>query len=489
MRKNILIPGLILILFVISCAPYKMKAIRAHRDNRDDLAIKYSKKHLQSHQRDEGAIELLNKSAQAYYEDLQKKISHFENLNNWERVVQLADQGQKMLAGLTDYYGVSFPTSVEMEYLKVKSYQSKLKQADDLYTEAVEFYQKQEYLSAFQKFEEVQSYVNHFKETDKYMKEAKRKLAEEHYAFGMESVNAGNLEQALDQFKTAAQYDINFLDVQQQIGHIQGQLSQAHYENARNYFDADNFKQAYNELNKAVSYQPEFYDAKELLNNVKEKLTVRLAVFPFSTAKLDNKFGDIVSQKILSDALPRKNEFIMFLEREHLQKIFEEQALSQTGVIDENTAVKVGQMSGVNTIVLGSVSLISHQQTGPTKRTVTAHYEKKYRDPKGVERTRQEPFNYTAYEVERKVSVALNYRLVSVETGTILYTESFSKQASDKAEWITCSKKYVDKLSSSERSKLKASQSPKSKDFLIEKTIADLSNEAASKIISQVSPL
>ena len=489
MKKNILIPGLIIILFCLACAPYKMKAIRAHRDSRHDLAIKYSKKHLQSHQNDDAVVYLLNKAARAYFQELKQKISHFENLNNWDKVVQLAEQGQNLLSGVTDIYGVDFPTKDDLEYLKIKSDQSKFNQANELYSEAKSFYESQDYLEALQKFEEVRSYVTHFKETDKYIKDTNRKLAEQQYAEGMESLNAEKLEQALEHFKNAAQYDGNFLDVQQQIGQIQQQLSEAHYLKGRNHFETGKLKQAYDELRKAVDYQPDSIEANELMSDVKEKLTVRLAVFPFSTAKLDGKFGNIVSQKILSGALPQKNDFILFLERENLQKIFDEQALSQTGVIDEKTAVKVGQMSGVNTIVLGSVTLVSHQKTGPTKRTLTAHYDKKYRDPKGVQRTRKEPFNYTEYKVERNVKVALHYRLVSVETGSILFNESLTKQVSDKAEWITCSKKFIAKLPSSKKKKLKAAQTPKSKDYLIEKAISELSKKAASKIISKVSPL
>lgn len=489
MNKKIVMPGLIFILVVLSCAPYKMKAIRAHRDKRNDLAIEYSKKHLRFHQRDEAVIEMLNKASRAYFLDLKTKISHFEKLNNWDKVVQLAEQGQEMLSGLTDFYGVSFPTRVEMEYLKIKSYQSKLKQADDLYAEALDCFEKNEFENALKKFEEVKSYASDFKETNRYIRKSRSKLAEGEYAIGMESLNAGNLESALTSFMNASAYVPDFLDVQQQINQIEQQLSQNHYDRGRNFYETGNLEDAYSELNKAVGYQAEFYDAAELLNEVKNKLTVRLAVFPFSAAKMDSKFGGIVSQKILSNAMPRKGNFILFLERENLQKIFEEQALSQTGVIDEKTAVKVGQMSGVNTIVVGSVTLVSHQLSGPASRTVSSHYEQNYRDPKGVQRTRKVPFNYTARERERRVEVALNYRLVSVESGSIIFNETLTKQVRDKAEWITCSKKFVSKLSASEREKMKASQTPESKDSLIEKAISDLSNQAASKIISKVSPL
>ncbi len=490
MRRYLILFSFFLMVFIIFpyCAPYKMKAIRAQRDHRYDLSIKFALKHLNSHPNDQAAIALLNNAAIGYFDELQKQIQHFENLDSWDKVVRIADQGYRTLSEVTRVVGASFPTKEELNYLQSKSEQSKFKQANELYAEALKLYQNGDYLEAREMFEKIDSYVRHFKDIDRLMADANQKLASAAYQKARNLLSLGQLEDALESFERTTQYVPDFLDVQLQIRQAKEKMAEKYYDEGKALFDNGDYKNAHGALQKSLRYNADNQMAKNLFDEAKDKLTVRLAVFPFSASKLDQKFGNIVSQQILDGAMPRKSEFIMFLERENLQKIFEEQALSQTGVIDEKTAVQVGKMSGVNTILLGSVTLISHKKTGPTKKILTGQYDKKYRDTKGIQRTRREPFNYTAYEVNRSVEVNLNYRLINVEAGSIIFNESLSERVSDTAEWISCPKEFINNLSGSERSKLKTSKEPKSKDSLINQAIASLSKQAASKIINQVSP-
>lgn len=71
---------MIITILITYCAPYKMKAIRAERDHRHDLDIKYSMKHHNSHSNDESVISRLNNAGGAYYQDVQKK---FSTLKDW----------------------------------------------------------------------------------------------------------------------------------------------------------------------------------------------------------------------------------------------------------------------------------------------------------------------------------------------------------------------------------------------------------------------
>lgn len=490
MKRYLILFHLLLIVLIIfpGCAPYKMKAIRSQRDQRYDLSIKFALKHLNSHPNDQSAIDILNHAAQGYYDDLQRNIQHFEKLDDWDTVVKTADQGYRALSEVTKVVGTNFPTKEQLNYLQSKSQQSRLNQADELYNEALTLYQDNDYSEALTKFKQVEFYARHFKDTDKLIADANQKLASQEYQKARELLNQGKLEEAISGFERTTEYVPNFLDAQYQINKSKVQLAERYYNEGQSLFEAGDYKNAYNRLQKTLGYQPEHSLAKNLSDETKEKLTVRLAVFPFSSSKLDPKNSGIVSQNLLAQALPRKSEFIMFLEREHLQKIFEEQALSQTGAIDEKTAVQVGKISGVNTIVVGSVTLVSQKTTGPTRRTLTGFYKKNYRDPKGIKRTKNEPFNYTVYDNERSVEVNLSYRLISVETGSILFNESITEPISDKAEWVTCSKEFVKYLSSSEQKKMKASKEPKSLESLINQAINALTDQAAAKIIRQVSP-
>ena len=490
MKRFSILFCLFLIISIIfpACAPYKMKAIRAQRDHRYDLSIQFALRHLRSHPNDQPVIEILNTAARGYYDNLKKQIQHFERLDEWDKVVKIAEQGYRTLSEVSGIVGSDFPSKQELNYVQSKSEQSRFNQADELYSEGIKFYQDGDYTEALTKFKQVESYARHFKDTDKLITDTYQKLASQEYQKAKDLLNQGQLENALNSFEKTTQYVSNFLDVQFRIDQIKSQLAEKYYADGQKLFEAGDYKQAHNTLKTSLSYKPDHSSAKNLLDEAEEKLTVRLAVFPFTASKLDAKFAGIVSQNILSNALPRKSEFMMFLEREHLQKIFEEQALSQTGAIDEKTAVQVGKLSGVNTIVVGSVTLVSHKTNRPTRRTLTGHYDRKYRDPKGIQRTKKEPFNYTSFDIERSVEVNVSYRLISVETGAIQFNESITRQVSDKAEWITCPKQFVKHLSYSEKNKLKASKQPKSMESLINQAIDSLTNQAASKIISQVAP-
>jgi len=491
MKKSALlfILSLTVAIIFLHCAPYKMKAIRAQRDRRYDLSIKFALRQLRAHPNDLATKRLLNEAAREYYHQLRQQIEHFERLNNWQQVVRVAGNGYAVLYEVSTVVGTNFPTREQLEYLQAKRQQSKHNQANKLYIRGIKLFDQGNYSEALAQFRQVVSYVPHFKNVDRFIENSKQKLASQQYNRARQLLDQGRLEDALQGFEQAAAQFPNFLDVTAQIARLRQQLAEKYYHEAQGYFNSGNYKNAYQVLKRAQDYQPDYPLARQLLEATKNKLTVRLAVFPFTTSKLDHKFGELVSQKILSNALPQKNELIMFLEREHLQKIFEEQALSQTGAIDEKTAVQVGKLSGVNTIVIGSATLVSHNKTGITRRTLTGHYNRKYRDPRGVVRTKKEPFQYLAYKISRTVQVNLSYRLIDVETGQIIFNDSRTQQASDSAEWITCPRKFVKYLPPLEKKKLKAERQPRSQEALINQAIEGLAKQAAAKIISRVASL
>ncbi|MDZ7317662.1 MAG: CsgG/HfaB family protein [candidate division KSB1 bacterium] len=476
-------------LISVNCAPYKMKAIRAQRDHRPDLAIRFSLQHLEHHPDDQVTLNLLDQAAKSYFATSQKKISHFENLNEWDTVVRLAEESYQTMLAVSRVVGTTFPGKEELNFLQSKREQSQFKRADEFYAAGLKYFQGGDYREALQSFQTCETLVKHFKDTDRLLVEVKQKLAEQQYREAKNLFSQGQLEAALQRFEAAAAYASDYLDVQWQIRQMKERLAITHRDAGKRSLEVGNYRAAYEAFKKALSYQADDIETAQLLNDVKEKLTVRLAVFPFAATNLEPKFGGLAAQQILSRALPQKSEFLLFLEREHLQKLLEEQALSQTGVVDEKTAVQVGRLSGVNTIVVGNITRIGHQLTTPKAYNRVGHYRKKYRDAKGIERTVDETFNYTEYEVERWVELNLNYRIVSVETGVILHNESLSQRSSDRAQWINCPSEFISKLSGAEQRKLKATRQPVNEELLTEQALNELAEKAAAKIINQVLPL
>ncbi|MCI0494417.1 tetratricopeptide repeat protein [candidate division KSB1 bacterium] len=82
-----------------------------------------------------------------------------------------------------------------------------------------------------------------------------------------------------------------------------------------------------------------------------------IAAFPFSDANArteQTKLGQTLTEMLIT-ALIQDDKFSV-MERVQLEKILQEQSLGQTGTIDAETAVEVGKLSGLEAIVVGSIS-------------------------------------------------------------------------------------------------------------------------------------
>lgn len=123
----------------------------------------------------------------------------------------------------------------------------------------------------------------------------------------------------------------------------------------------------------------------------------KVAVVDFvNKTRYGTRLGDVASD-ILVTELGKTGKFIL-IEREKLKKILEEQSLALSGAVDSNTASKVGRLAGVSAIITGSVSQFGVKTTSSD-----------YLLTSGKKQT-----------AESTVDV----RVIDVETGEIIYTDS-----------------------------------------------------------------
>ncbi|OQX96657.1 hypothetical protein B6I21_00275 [candidate division KSB1 bacterium 4572_119] len=84
-----------------------------------------------------------------------------------------------------------------------------------------------------------------------------------------------------------------------------------------------------------------------------------VAVFNFeeNSARSENMgIGQTLSEMMVT-ALIQDGKFTV-MERVQLEKVLQEQSLSQSGIIDTETAIKVGRLAGLEAVILGSVSVL-----------------------------------------------------------------------------------------------------------------------------------
>jgi len=91
--------------------------------------------------------------------------------------------------------------------------------------------------------------------------------------------------------------------------------------------------------------------------NEQSEMKPSVAVFPFRETNVrteNTKIGDTISEMITTELIQTNRFYVM--ERAQLQKVLEEQSLSQSGVVDSETAVEVGKLVGLEVVVIGSIS-------------------------------------------------------------------------------------------------------------------------------------
>ncbi len=528
--KFIIILLMLNVLF-FGCAPNLMKAKMAERDKRYDRSLEYALRHLQSNPSDENTVRFVEKTAYQYYEIQKAEILRLEKFESWQKLAVLSKKTLELMERVAAIPESNFPRKMEMDFLSSKILYSNQKRAEELYSQAKTYFEQERYLDALSIFKQTQDLIPNYKDTPEYINKTNIRLAEKDYQDGLSSFNKQDYPTAINQFENSLKYQANFKDAADYITRSKQNLANAAYQQGRllmqqkNYRDAlekfneskkivanfqdvdfqisrastelansifvtaekleDNgqLQQAFKTYQEVLDIKPEHEEAKSKYDALLTKLSIRLAVIPFEASNLGSQFSNVATDKVIADIIPRKNEFLTIVDRENLEAILAEQALSQTGLIDDTKAVEVGKLVGANFLLAGKINLVNYEDTPVTSSQKTAHYEKSYLDPKGVRRQRQAPFNYTQYERKRAVNITLTYRLINIETGQIEIQESFSGSQRDIASWVTCEKERVKDLPGDAKNKLNAGREPKSRDVLIKDAIDGLTNKVADKII------
>ncbi|RKY90128.1 hypothetical protein DRQ15_08100 [candidate division KSB1 bacterium] len=518
----------------VNCSPYMMKAKMAQKDRRYDLAIDYGVKHLRKHPEDAGALRFLENAAARYFEATKETIAGLERIEEWDEVVKVSSVAYKRLRTLLALSRLSYPTESEITFLKNKMEHSNIKRAealyikgksqldageykkaiatlaqcqecvahfkdtDDLialaktklaeahYQKAVNFYNAGDYSTAIEHLEQVQRYVENYKDTAEYLRKCKEGLANEYYQKGQSFMIRGEYQKAIEEFEKSTALVPNFRNASYQIAKAKEELVRTNYEKGEEYFRAGHYKQALDSFAKVLEYRSDYRDVREKYEEARDRLTVKVAALPFRTSGLSASFGNVVVEQIISKAISQQREFLAFVDRQHLREILKEQALGQTGVIDEKTAAQVGRLTGANTIMTGTITLVSVHEPAVTKTTKKANYYVSYLDSRGIKRKKPVPFYYTCFRKERSVDIQISYQLISVETGQIIESKSMRQHHTDVATWVTCPKERINSLPSEDKKRLYASQEPKSRNTLVAEAIDKLSQKVARAFITTV---
>jgi curli biogenesis system outer membrane secretion channel CsgG len=161
--------------------------------------------------------------------------------------------------------------------------------------------------------------------------------------------------------------------------------------------------------------------------NVNLNNTKNIAVLSFKNDK-HNLSGDI--EAILNSSYINKKKYFNVVDRKNLSTVLREQKLQSSGVINENTVVDIGNISGVEAIITGVVS----KPTNNTRR-YTSNRRKCKKDADG----KKVCYDVRTYCTEARTNIDLHIKVVSTSNANILFSKKYNGGTSN----TECGSRYL----------------------------------------------
>jgi len=206
--------------------------------------------------------------------------------------------------------------------------------------------------------------------------------------------------------------------------------------------EAGRYRKAHDELARVTAKDPGYKDAATLLQECLAKGRYSIAVLPFTSANNRNDVAAKAQAHAMTELTRSSDPFLKVVDRENMDRILAEQRMGLSGVVDEQTAVRVGNLMGAQAVLMGTV-IDYREEPGPLQRFTRDGFEShrvqqvnKETGEKYFE-TRYRPVKYVEHRKENKVFLSFSYRLVSLETGEVLMSQVVDRQAADRTAYVT----------------------------------------------------
>jgi len=145
----------------------------------------------------------------------------------------------------------------------------------------------------------------------------------------------------------------------------------------------------------SISFPAQWED--EIIDAMKEgkSLKKNIAVLDFEGSENFSNIGSIEMAEILITQLKKSGGFEI-IERNKLKEVIQEQNLQLSGIVNEETAVEMGNLLGAEYLVMGKISSVTE--------------------------TKKDKFAYTLVQLE----VGIDVRVINTSTGNIIFGETAS---------------------------------------------------------------
>jgi len=255
--------------------------------------------------------------------------------------------------------------------------------------------------------------------------------------------------------KTNEEIKFKTTDYSHNLSEAKTKAAEVHYQEGVQLSEKEGIdiqKQAAKEFKAAMVFISEYKDASTLYERARTAGIKRMAIIPFEDKSgKGRKYGDLpgmIVDDIVSDVMndPSAMEFLEIISRDQLELVMQEQALGQTGILDEKSAVELARILGVHEILTGKITQIIYTPSNTVSKNVRQERkvvvgEEKYKDKKGKTRTRNVYGNVNAtatiYTRTTSAKIAGSYKMIDVKTAKLKKSESFTGNSNFKHEWAT----------------------------------------------------
>lgn len=268
---------------------------------------------------------------------------------------------------------------------------------------------------------------------------AKKEYVKTLYDKGNNLLSQENFDEANRVFEELVQLEPNYKDVNE----LQSvSVNEPLYLNGTALFDAQSWRKAYYNFDQIYQSDPGYKDVRILRKECLTKGQYPVAVTDFKNETRYRNIDKQVRAYVLTALADIDDPFLKIIERENMDVILKEQRINLSGVVNEQSAAEVGNLLGARAILSGSVlsySPLAGKMRIEEKEAYEAYRVKRYNkvEDKTYYQTRYKPVTYKEYYNSNQVKISFEYKLVSLETGEILFSRVINKSMDDQVYYGT----------------------------------------------------
>lgn len=273
---------------------------------------------------------------------------------------------------------------------------------------------------------------------EQYYEEDLERYLSELYLKGSEQLTAKRFKESEAIFREINTLKPNYRDV--------GSLKQMSiiipaYEAGTQAFEVEQYRKAYGHFDKVFALNPNYRDVNELRRVTKERATLTIAVMPFENS-MSYTYTTNLTSFVVSDLAKADNEFIVVIDREHTQKVLQEQKFNLAFGSNDGSALRAGELMGAKLILTGRVLDLGIRNPDISHKEKTGYesYKEKVYNPEKKRTqmvTRYRKVMYSEFTGSSSVRMKVQYQLISAESGAILLSDVFEYSEVDEVNYIS----------------------------------------------------